>query len=41
MKSILIGALAAIIVAIGAYAVLDNNFQQTADQRYATQGVRL
>jgi predicted alpha/beta-hydrolase family hydrolase len=41
MKSILIGALAAIIVAIGAYAVLDSTFQQTADQRYATQGVRL
>jgi predicted alpha/beta-hydrolase family hydrolase len=41
MKSILIGALAAIIVAIGAYAVLDSTFQQTADQRYTTQGVRL
>ncbi|WP_439596868.1 hypothetical protein [Falsiroseomonas sp.] len=41
MKSVLIGSLAALILAIGAYAVLDRNFQQTADQRYATQGVRL
>ncbi|MGX9962370.1 hypothetical protein ACVFYP_03550 [Roseomonas sp. F4] len=41
MKSILFGAVAAIIVAIGAYAVLDTRFQQTADQRYTTQGVRL
>ena len=41
MKSVMLGALAAIIVAIGAYAVLDRNFQQTVDQRFVTQGVRL
>ncbi|WP_268887702.1 hypothetical protein [Falsiroseomonas selenitidurans] len=41
MKSVLLGAIAAIVLAIGAYAVLDARFQQTADQRYATQGVRL
>ena len=41
MKSILLGAAAAIIVAIGAYVVLDTRFQQTADQRHITQGVRL
>ncbi|MFC3000635.1 hypothetical protein [Falsiroseomonas tokyonensis] len=41
MKSVLLGTFAAIILAIGAYAVLDRNFQQTADQRYTTQGVRL
>lgn len=41
MKSILIGALAAIVIAFGAYKVLDLNFQQTAEQRFTTQGVRL
>ncbi len=41
MKSVLLGAIAAIIVAIGAYAVLDSGFQQTAEQRHVTTGVRL
>lgn len=41
MKSVLLGAIAAIIIAIGAYAVLDANFQQTAEQRHVTTGVRL
>lgn len=41
MKSILLGAIAAIIIAIGAYAVLDKNFQQTAEQRFTTTGARL
>ncbi len=41
MKSILIGAIVAIAVALGAYAVLDNNVQRTAAQRFTTEGVRL
>ncbi|MDO9500328.1 hypothetical protein [Falsiroseomonas sp.] len=41
MKSVLFGSLAAIILAIGAYVVLDRNFQQTAEQRHTTSGVRL
>ncbi|WP_268888564.1 hypothetical protein [Falsiroseomonas algicola] len=41
MKSVLTGALAAIVIAIGAYVVLDKNFQRTADQRFTTEGVRL
>lgn len=41
MKSVLIGAIAAIAIALGAYAVLDGSIQRTADQRFATEGVRL
>ncbi|MGG5807869.1 hypothetical protein [Falsiroseomonas sp. CW058] len=41
MKSILVGAVAAIVIAFGAYAVLDLNFQQSAEQRFTTEGVRL
>jgi hypothetical protein len=41
MRSILIGCIAAIVVAFGAYAVLDTRIQQTADQRFSTTGVRL
>ena len=41
MKSILIGAIAATVIAIGAYAVLDQNVQRTAEQRNVTQAVRL
>jgi hypothetical protein len=41
MKSILIGAVIAVIVAIGAYAVLDTSLQRTAEQRFTTEGVRL
>ena len=41
MKSILIGALAAVVIAFGAYKVLDLKFQQTAEERFTTQGVRL
>ena len=41
MKSVLIGAVVAIAIALGAYAVLDSNIQQTAEQRFATEGVRL
>lgn len=41
MKSVLTGCIAAIVIALGAYAVLDMNVQQTADQRFTTEGVRL
>jgi hypothetical protein len=41
MKSVLVGTIAAIIVALGAYAVLDTNIQQSAEQRFTTEGVRL
>jgi hypothetical protein len=41
MKSILLGAIAALVIAFGAWTVLDMNFQQTADQRFTTEGVRL
>jgi hypothetical protein len=41
MKSILLGAIAAILLAVGAYAVLDGTVQQTADQRNITQGARI
>jgi hypothetical protein len=41
MKSILMGSVVAIIVALGAYAVLDTNVQRTAEQRFVTEGVRL
>jgi hypothetical protein len=41
MKSVLIGCVCAIVVALGAYAVLDTRIQQTADERFATTGVRL
>jgi hypothetical protein len=41
MKSVLIGCIAALIVAMGAYAVLDMQVQNTAEERFSTQGVRL
>lgn len=41
MKSILMGVIAAVIVALGAYAVLDTKIQQSAEQRFTTEGVRL
>ncbi|WP_256370443.1 hypothetical protein [Roseomonas sp. AR75] len=41
MKSVLIGCIAALVVAIGAYAVLDTRVQQSADQRFSTTSVRL
>ncbi|HZF74498.1 MAG TPA: hypothetical protein VE033_01510 [Acetobacteraceae bacterium] len=41
MKSILTGLFAAIVIALGAYAVLDGNFQQSADRAFQTEGVRL
>jgi hypothetical protein len=41
MKSVLLGSIAAIVIAVGAYVVLDARFQQTADQRHVTEGVRL
>ena len=41
MKSVLLGSIAAIVVAIAAYAILDTTFQQTAEQRHVTTGVRL
>jgi hypothetical protein len=41
MKSILIGAVIAVIVAICAYAVLDTSVQRTAQQQFTTEGVRL
>jgi hypothetical protein len=41
MKSVLIGCICAVVIAFGAFLVLDNNIQQTADERFATTGVRL
>jgi len=41
MKSVLLGSFAALVIAYGAYVVLNQNFQQTADERFATTGVRL
>jgi hypothetical protein len=41
MKSVLIGAVVAVAVALGAYAVLDGNLQRSAEQRFTTEGVRL
>ena len=41
MKSILIGAVAAIVIAIASFAVLDGSVQVTAEQRFSTEGVRL
>jgi len=41
MKSVLLGCLVAIAVALGAYAVLDLQVQQTAEQRFSTGSVRL
>jgi hypothetical protein len=41
MKSILLGAICAVVVALGAYAVLDGNLQRSAEQRFTTEGVRL
>jgi hypothetical protein len=41
MKSILLGAICAVVVAFGAYVVLDKNFQRTAEERFTTEGVRL
>ncbi|HEV7266322.1 MAG TPA: hypothetical protein VGN83_15570 [Falsiroseomonas sp.] len=41
MKSVLIGSIAAIVIALGAYAVLDGSIQRTAEQRFTTEGVRL
>jgi len=41
MKSVLIGCVAAVVIALGAYAVLDANIQRTVEQRFATEGVRL
>ncbi|WP_372618958.1 hypothetical protein [Falsiroseomonas sp.] len=41
MKSVLIGSAVAIIIALGAYVVLDGSIQRTAEQRHTTEGVRL
>jgi hypothetical protein len=41
MKSVLIGCVCAVVVALGAYAVLDTNIQRSAEQRFTTEGVRL
>jgi hypothetical protein len=41
MKSIVIGCIAAVVIAFGAYTVLDGRVQQTADQRFTTTGARL
>jgi ABC-type proline/glycine betaine transport system permease subunit len=41
MKSILLGAICAAIIAIGAYAVLDTGLQRTVEERFTTEGVRL
>lgn len=41
MKSILIGCIAAAVIALGAYAVLDGSLQRSAEQRFTTEGVRL
>lgn len=41
MKSVLAGIVAAAVVALGAWAVLDKNIQRSAEQRFVTEGVRL
>jgi hypothetical protein len=41
MKSILTGLVAAVVIAIGAYAVLDGTFQKDASTAFTTEGVRL
>jgi hypothetical protein len=41
MKSVLIGCVAALVVALGAYAVLDMKVETSAEQRFTTEGVRL
>ncbi len=41
MKSVLAGIVAATIIAIGAWVVLDKNIQRSAEQRFTTEGVRL
>ncbi len=41
MKSVLLGVVCAAIIAFGGYRVLDINYQQTAEQRHTTSGVRL
>ncbi|WP_272910981.1 hypothetical protein [Falsiroseomonas oryziterrae] len=41
MKSVLLGCVAAIVIALGAYAVLDGTVQRSAEQRFTTEGVRL
>jgi hypothetical protein len=41
MKSVLIGAIASLIIALGAWSVLDGKIQQTAYERFSTEGVRL
>ncbi|WP_270938600.1 hypothetical protein [Falsiroseomonas oryzae] len=41
MKSVLLGCVAAIVIAFGAYVVLDGNMQRSAEQRFTTEGVRL
>lgn len=41
MTSVLMGSIAAMVVALGAYAVLAINVQRTADQRLDAEGARL
>jgi DNA-binding transcriptional regulator of glucitol operon len=41
MKAIAIGILAAACLALAGAWVLDTRFQQTAEQRFQTSGVRL
>ena len=41
MKSILVGVIAAIGLAIAAAAVLDTEVQRSVQQRFQTEGVRL
>ncbi len=41
MKAVVMGMIAAVVVAFGAAQVLDSKVQQQADQRFSTQGVRL
>lgn len=41
MKTVIIGIAAAVILAAAAAFVLDTRVQQSAEERYHTQGVRL
>ncbi len=41
MKSVILGIAVAVIIAVGAYFVLDTNVQQTAEHAFTTTGVRL
>jgi len=40
MRSVLAGIIAAVLIAIGAWVLLDTTIQRSAGQRVATEGLR-